>query len=40
MQTYLQPIYDTRKSFYNKALVTIDSCLWGNDTELKAIGEK
>ena len=40
MKTLLQPIYDTRKSFYGKALVTVDTCLWGNETEIKAPGEK
>ena len=39
MKTTLEPIYDTRKSFYGKAIVTIDACLWGNDIELSAPGE-
>lgn len=36
----LEPIYDSRKSFYNKAIVTEDSTLWDNDTLLRADGEK
>ena len=40
MTTYLKPIYDNRQSFYNKAVVTTDTVLWGNSTELKAPGEK
>ena len=40
MTTALKPIYDNRQSFYNKAIVTIDSVLWGNDHEINATGEK
>lgn len=36
----LKPIYDSRKSFYNKAVVTENSTLWGNDTLLEADSEK
>jgi hypothetical protein len=40
MKTYLQPIFTNQKSFYNKAVVTIDTVLWSNNQELKATGEK
>jgi hypothetical protein len=40
MKVTLQSMYDKRKSFYQKALITIDSVLWGTSTELKAPGEK
>lgn len=36
----LNPIHDSRKSFYNKAVFTIDSVLWGTAAELNAPGEK
>lgn len=40
MITTLHPIHDTRKSFYGKALFTVDTVLWGKSTELTAPGEK
>ena len=40
MKGYLIPTFDTRKSFYNKAVVTTDGCLFGADKELKTSGEK
>lgn len=38
--TFLKAVYDSRKSFYNKAIVTENAVLWGDGTPLKADGEK
>ena len=40
MTTYLKPIHDSKKSFYNKAMVSIDTVLFNSNTELKAQDEK
>jgi hypothetical protein len=39
MTTYLKPIYDSRKDFYKKAVVTENTSLFGNQ-EVTATGEK
>ena len=38
--TFLKPIYDGRKSFYNKAIVTENAVIWADGQTLKADGEK
>lgn len=38
--TFLKPIYDSRKSFYNKAIVTENVILLDGGTTLRADGEK
>lgn len=40
MTTELKPMYDNRKSFYNKAIVTENAMLLENGTPLRADGEK
>lgn len=38
--TFLNAIYDNRKSFYNKAIVTENCVIWADGQTVKADGEK
>lgn len=37
---FLNPIYDGRKSFYNKAIVTENAVIWADGQTVRADGEK